>query len=177
MEVRCKKRLRKMASSSFDDCPETKKVCGIKGVMNGVKGRVFSDRFDYEENKQTISALASELEMTQIPNENSSESLDLATAFYPLNENFGFEQTYVSREMYLQYRVQLSNHLPVYIGGAVVIINETQEFRDFQDVLMIENSNGAFLAEQYEYRAEVVIRVFLERGIFQNNYVPCSHFC
>ena len=47
-----------MASSSFDDCPETKKVCGIKGVMNGVKGRVFSDRFDYEENKQTISALA-----------------------------------------------------------------------------------------------------------------------
>jgi hypothetical protein len=97
--------------------------------------------------------LASEFDMTLINEQNiRSEILDLDTIFYPFNEHLGFEQAFVSREMYLQYRIQLSNHLPVYIGGAVVVINEIQEFRD---VLTIEDSNSTFLAEQYEYRAKV----------------------
>jgi hypothetical protein len=39
MEVRCKKRLREMASSSFDDCPKTKKICRNNKVADVDKGK------------------------------------------------------------------------------------------------------------------------------------------
>ena len=62
--------------------------------------------------------------------------------------------------MFIKYRVKLSNHLPTYHAGQVMVLEEISEFEGLLKTIKIENANHNFLSDEFEYRPEVILSIF-----------------
>ena len=125
-----------------------------------------SEIFNYQSNKRKIAEISSGLGVSPINAElnKEAESDDIGELFFPLNERYCFQQDGITREMYLKYQVNLSNHLPTYHLGQVMVIDELAEFEGLTESIKIENAKHHFLADKFEYRPEVII--IIKTGLF-----------
>ena len=138
--------------------PVVKKLCfGSAQTCESNSGEFFP----YDANKTTIGKLAEEFDMEPMSSQNcdfqceEKISQDYTDPDLYRNEEFYFDNRFATSEMNMQYAVQLSSCLPCQFAGQVVTINETREFNELMETIVIENSQNNFLLDQYEYRPKV----------------------